>query len=97
LKLIERERARGRLFAEKLRMQRTKQTVLNQQMLNPAIKQTKNTCSATYESEFDRVIKFTINCMLRHLDSLTCVCVCVGASYIWGKSPSCQENLWANI
>jgi hypothetical protein len=64
LKLIERERARGRLLAEKLRMQRTKQTVLNQQMLHPAIKQTKNICSAAYESEYDRVIKFTINCML---------------------------------
>jgi hypothetical protein len=44
LKFIERERARERLLAEKLRMQRTKQTVLNQQMLHPAIKQNKNTC-----------------------------------------------------
>jgi hypothetical protein len=44
LKLMERERARERLLAEKLRMQRTKQTVLNQQMLHPAIKQNKNTC-----------------------------------------------------
>jgi hypothetical protein len=63
LKLIERERARERLFAEKLRMQRTKHTVLNQQMLHPAIKQTKNTCSPTYESEYDEIIKFNINCI----------------------------------
>ena len=57
MKLVERERAKGRLLATKLRMQRTKQTVLNQQMLHPATKQTKNTCSATYESEFGRLIK----------------------------------------
>ncbi|KAF8668263.1 hypothetical protein HU200_052317 [Digitaria exilis] len=62
LKLIERERARGRLLVEKLRMQRTKQTVLNQQMLHPAIRQTKNTCSATYESELNQLIIFTVNC-----------------------------------
>jgi hypothetical protein len=47
---MERERARERLLAEKLRMQRTKQTVLNQQMLHPATRQTKKTCNATLGS-----------------------------------------------
>jgi hypothetical protein len=43
LKAIVRDKARGRL-AGKFWMQRTKHTVLNQQILHPASKQRRNTC-----------------------------------------------------
>uniref|UniRef100_J3NAP3 Uncharacterized protein n=1 Tax=Oryza brachyantha TaxID=4533 RepID=J3NAP3_ORYBR len=43
--LMERERANGRLLEEKRRIQSTKHTVLNQQILQPATRQTKNTCN----------------------------------------------------
>lgn len=46
LKLTVRERASD-LFAGKLLMQSTKQTVLNQQILRPASKQQRNTCTDT--------------------------------------------------
>jgi predicted hydrolase (HD superfamily) len=67
LKLIERERARERLLVEKLRMQRTKHTVLNQQMLHPATRQTRNTCIAIATYGMDQFIDFIVACMLWHV------------------------------
>jgi hypothetical protein len=70
---VERERAMGRLLAEKLRVHTTKQTVLNQQMLHPATRQTKNTCylSATHESEsLHQLIIFIF--LITHIFSSVC-------------------------
>lgn len=50
LKLTVRDIARGRL-AGKFRIQRTKHTVLNQQMLHPANKQRRNTCHKVHKRE----------------------------------------------
>jgi hypothetical protein len=47
LKAIVRDKARGRL-AEKFFMQRTKHTVLNQQILHPANRQRRNTCKKKF-------------------------------------------------